>query len=172
MIIWNVTNSVLIPFSGGEIVGDPLNWTVTCVSTHKNKTKYSLLHNLSHVSHMVLFGRWRTHKSCRTDLLCTWRTNGKLSVSLRQPIGCTCGWTRDSLLNFRLKISLAQLTDKWWFYYISRTIDIVMFYGLQNLDHEFRYTYVQFIVIVPGVRSSLPGINTIERTEHVIVKSC
>jgi len=46
-----------------------------------------------------------------------------------------------------------------------------MFYGLQNLNHEFRCTYVQFIVIVPGVRSSLPGINISERTEHVIVKA-
>ena len=45
-----------------------------------------------------------------------------------------------------------------------------MFYGLQNLDDEFRCTYVQFIVMVPCVRSSLPVINTSERTEHEIVK--
>jgi len=47
-----------------------------------------------------------------------------------------------------------------------------MFYGLQNLDHEFRCTYVQFIVTVHGVRSSLPVINISERTDGVIVTSC
>jgi len=47
-----------------------------------------------------------------------------------------------------------------------------MFYGLQNLDHEFRCTYVQFIVIVHGVRSSLPVINISERTDRVIGTSC
>jgi len=52
------------------------------------------------------------------------------------------------------------------------TTDIVMFYGPQNLDHEFRCTYVQFIVIVIEVRSSLPVINISERTEQMIDKGC
>jgi len=47
-----------------------------------------------------------------------------------------------------------------------------MFYGLQNLDHEFRCTHVQFIVIVLGVRSSLPVINISERTDRVIGRGC
>ena len=47
-----------------------------------------------------------------------------------------------------------------------------MFYGISNLDHEFRCTYVQFIVIVHGVRSSLPVINISERTDRVIGTSC
>ena len=47
-----------------------------------------------------------------------------------------------------------------------------MFYGIQNLDHEFRRSYVQFIVTVHGVRSSLPVINISEQTDRVIVTSC
>jgi len=47
-----------------------------------------------------------------------------------------------------------------------------MFYGLRNLDHEFRCTYVQFIVMVPGVRSSFPVIKITERTDYVIGKGC
>jgi hypothetical protein len=46
--------------------------------------------------------------------------------------------------------------------------DIAMFYGLQNLDHEFRCAYVQFIVL--GVRSSLPVISISERTDRMIAK--
>jgi len=109
-------------------------------------------------------------ESCQTDLLCTWRNNGKLSVSLRQPIPCAYRWTRDSLLKFRLKISLSQLTDNWWSYYIYSTTNIVVFYGLQNFDREFRCTYVQFIVIVPGVRSSLPIINKLNGLSLWLVK--
>ena len=47
-----------------------------------------------------------------------------------------------------------------------------MFYGVQNLGNEFHCTYVQFIVIVPGVRSSLPVINISERTDRVIGTGC
>ena len=46
-----------------------------------------------------------------------------------------------------------------------------MFYGIQNLDHDFRCTYVQFIVTVHGVRSLLPVINISERTDRVISTS-
>jgi len=47
-----------------------------------------------------------------------------------------------------------------------------MFYGLQNLDNKFHCTYVQFIVIVHDVRSSLLVINISERTDRVIGTSC
>ena len=61
MLVWNVTNSVLIPFSGGEIESEHFNLTVTCVSTHNNKQHFHFL-TISHtLSHMVMFGRWRTH---------------------------------------------------------------------------------------------------------------
>jgi hypothetical protein len=43
-----------------------------------------------------------------------------------------------------------------------------MFYGLRNLDHEFRRIYVQFSFMVPGVRSSLPVINFSEELDRVI----
>jgi hypothetical protein len=47
-----------------------------------------------------------------------------------------------------------------------------MFYRLRNLDNELRCTNVQFIVTVPGVRSSLPVINISERTDRVIGTGC
>ena len=47
-----------------------------------------------------------------------------------------------------------------------------MFYGLQNLDHESRSTYVQFIFIVSGARHSLPVNNISEWIVHVIDKVC
>ena len=47
-----------------------------------------------------------------------------------------------------------------------------MFYGLQNLNHEFRCTYVQFIVIVLAVRSPLPVMNISNGIEYVIDKGC
>jgi hypothetical protein len=45
-----------------------------------------------------------------------------------------------------------------------------MFYGLCNLDNYSGCTYVQFIVIVPAARSSIPVNNISERADGVIAK--
>jgi hypothetical protein len=47
-----------------------------------------------------------------------------------------------------------------------------MFYGLRNLDKESRRTYVQFVLILPDVRSSLSITSINGRTDRVIGKGC